>query len=160
MWGVAGQETGIKAAVATFIASQCPHLTSTTSGPITENTILAFDNWVIMLLINLHLDFQGPNFSNMMRTKAIIPIFNSNHNRFCRSHAHTPAITSLHLQLCIFTTSHLVSHTAITLSSKHPLQQFHAHFGAVGDTRFARFFAIRNYPAVGMPLLVKISFSH
>lgn len=54
------------------------------------------------------------------------------------THTHT-AITLFHLQLCIFTTSHLVSHTAITLSSKHPLQQLCVCFGCVGDTRFARF---------------------
>lgn len=98
------------------------------------------DQWMCVYL-HAYDESEAHKFSNMIRTNGVIPIFTSihiSHTRFAPSQTHT-AITLFHLQLCIFTTSHLVSHTAITLSSKHPLQQLCVRFGCVGDTRFARF---------------------
>lgn len=99
--------------------------------------------------------------SQIWYEQTVIPIFTStdiSHTRFTLPHTRS-SYRFVSPAAVFFTTSHLVSHTAITLSSKHPLQQLCMRFRCVSNTKSARF-SILNYPAAGMPLLMKISCSH
>lgn len=156
----------INAAVATVSASQRPsHETLYTSS---EKTSILGLGGLLYERARLYMHtmklkvFQGSKFSNMNTVKQTqLCLFSpllASLTLVSLSLTHTPAITLFHLQLCIFTTSHLVSHTAITLSSKHPLQPFVLQM--CRRHQVCQIFTIPNYPAAGMPLLLKISCSH